>query len=211
MPEFEKFHPAKEIPVITARLKRVRQVIVAVAALSTIVLAACAPTQTPSSSSSPAGSGSPGQISLVTPGKLTVCTHLSYKPFEFKDSSNKVVGFDVDLMDLVAKKLGVTLEIFDVDFASQTSGAVFAARKCDAAMGAVTITDKRKEAVAFSDPYFKATQALLVKKIPGLTTCHSFAARSLESRLIPPVRSTPRTRRQPTATKSWSSTTGRPP
>jgi hypothetical protein len=97
MPECEKFHPAKEIPVITARLKRVRQIVVAVAALSTIVLAACAPTQTPSSSSSPAGGGSPGQISLVTPGKLTVCTHLSYKPFQFKDSSNKVVGFDVDM------------------------------------------------------------------------------------------------------------------
>jgi polar amino acid transport system substrate-binding protein len=179
MPECEKFHPAKEIPVITARLKRVRQVIVAVAALSTIVLAACAPTQNPSSSSSPAGSGSPGQISLVTPGKLTVCTHLSYKPFEFKDSSNKVVGFDVDLMDLVAKKLGVTQEIFDVDFASQTSGAVFAARKCDAAMGAVTITDKRKEAVAFSDPYFKATQALLVKKDSGINDLSQLRGKKL--------------------------------
>jgi polar amino acid transport system substrate-binding protein len=179
MPEFEKFHPAKEIRVITARLKRVRQVIVAAAVLSTMVLAACAPTQTPSSSSSPASGGSPGQISLVTPGKLTVCTHLSYKPFEFKDNSNKVVGFDVDLMDLVAKKLGVTLEIFDVDFASQTSGAVFAARKCDAAMGAVTITDKRKEAVAFSDPYFKATQALLVKKDSGINDLSQLRGKKL--------------------------------
>jgi polar amino acid transport system substrate-binding protein len=102
-----------------------------------------------------------------------------YKPFEFKDSSNKVVGFDVDLMDLVAKKLGVTLEIFDVDFASQTSGAVFAARKCDAAMGAVTITDKRKEAVAFSDPYFKATQALLVKKDSGINDLSQLRGKKL--------------------------------
>ena len=105
--------------------------------------------------------------------------HLSYKPFEFKDSSNKVVGFDVDLIDLVAKKLGVTLEIFDVDFASQTSGAVFAARKCDAAMGAVTITDKRKEAVAFSDPYFKATQALLVKKDSGINDLSQLRGKKL--------------------------------
>ena len=133
-----------------ARLKRIRQGIVAVAALSIILLAACAPTQTPSSS--PAGGGSPGQVSLVSPGKLMVCTHLSYKPFQFKDSSGNVVGFDVDMLDLVAKKLGVTQEIVDIDFASMTSGAVFAARKCDAAAGAVTITDKRKEAVAFSDP-----------------------------------------------------------
>jgi polar amino acid transport system substrate-binding protein len=162
VPECEEIPSSKGNPLIAARLKRARQIIVAIAALSTIVLAACAPTQTPSSSSSPAGSGSPGQVSLVTPGKLIVCSHLSYKPFEFKDSSNKVVGFDVDLMDLVAKKLGVTLEIFDVDFASQTSGAVVAARKCDAAAGAVTITDKRKVAVEFYDPFFKATQELLV-------------------------------------------------
>ena len=105
----------------------------------------------------------------MSPGKLMVCTHLSYKPFQFKDSSGNVVGFDVDMLDLVAKKLGVTQEIVDIDFASMTSGAVFAARKCDAAAGAVTITDKRKEAVAFSDPYFSATQALLVKTDSGIT------------------------------------------
>ena len=115
----------------------------------------------------------------MTPGKLTVCTHLSYKPFQFKDSSNKVVGFDVDMMDLVAKKLGVTQEIFDIDFASMTSGAVFAARKCDAGAGAVTITDKRKEAVAFSDPYFKATQALLVKKDSGITELSQLRGKKL--------------------------------
>ena len=192
-----------------ARLKRIRQGIVAVEALSIILLAACAPTQTPSSS--PAGGGTPGQVSLVSPGKLMVCTHLSYKPFQFKDSSGNVVGFDVDMLDLVAKKLGVTQEIVDIDFASMTSGAVFAARKCDAAAGAVTITDKRKEAVAFSDPYFSATQALLVKTDSGITDCLSSAARSWESRPIPPARSTPRRTRKPTATTSWSMTTCRPP
>ena len=127
----------------------------------------------------------------MSPGKLMVCTHLSYKPFQFKDSSGNVVGFDVDMLDLVAKKLGVTQEIVDIDFASMTSGAVFAARKCDAAAGAVSITDKRKEAVAFSDPYFRATQALLVKTDSGITDLLSSAARSWESRPIPPARSPP--------------------
>jgi polar amino acid transport system substrate-binding protein len=117
------------------------------------------------SSSTPAASGSASSDSpaLVAAGKLTVCTHLAYKPFQYKDDSNKIVGFDVDLMDVVAKKLGVTQDIVDIEFGQITSGAVFAAKKCDAGAAAITINDKRKLATAFSDPYFSATQALLVK------------------------------------------------
>lgn len=118
-------------------------------------------------------------VQLVQPDKLTVCTHLSYKPFEFKDGSGKIVGFDVDLMDMVAKKLEVTTEIVDIDFASMQSGAVFAARKCDIAAGAVTITDARKEAVQFSDPYFSATQALIAKKGSGITDLASLKGKRL--------------------------------
>ena len=157
----------------TIRIRRA-SALTAVALISTLALAACGS----GDGDTPAATNSSG-VTTITDGKLKACTHLSYKPFEFKDSSNNVVGFDVDLMDLVAKKLGVTLEIFDVDFASQTSGAVFAARKCDAAMGAVTITDKRKEAVAFSDPYFKATQALLVKKDSGINDLSQLRGKKL--------------------------------
>ena len=148
----------------SARPRRVR-LLLAAAALSSLALAACS-----GGSGSAGGSASPNAagVTLLKPGKLLVCTHLSYKPFQFKDDSGNVVGFDVDVMDLVAKKLGVQQEIVDIDFASMTSGAVFAAKKCDAAAGAVTITDKRAETVLFSDPYFKATQALLVKKDSGI-------------------------------------------
>jgi polar amino acid transport system substrate-binding protein len=107
-------------------------------------------------------------VQLVSNGKLLVCTQLSYKPFQYKDASNKVVGFDVDIMDLVAKKLGVTQEIVDIDLASIINGAVFVAKKCDASAAAFTITDARKQSIQFSDPYFKATQALLVKKGSGI-------------------------------------------
>ncbi len=107
-------------------------------------------------------------VALVTSGKLKACTHLSYKPFEHKEGA-KVVGFDVDLGDLVAKKLGVEQEVVDIEFATITSGAAFAAKKCDMGYGATTITDERKKAVLFSDPYFEATQALIVKKGSGIT------------------------------------------
>jgi polar amino acid transport system substrate-binding protein len=68
----------------------------------------------------------------------------------------------------VAKKLGVTQEIVDIDFAQITSGAVFAAKKCDAGAAAITITAERNAAAPFSDPYFSATQALLVKGDSGI-------------------------------------------
>ena len=68
--------------------------------------------------SSAAADGAP---TLLKSGVLQVCTHLSCKPFQFRDDSGKVVGFDVDVMDLVAKELGATQEIVDIDFAQITS------------------------------------------------------------------------------------------
>ncbi|WP_329002233.1 ABC transporter substrate-binding protein [Kribbella sp. NBC_00709] len=116
------------------------------------------------------GSGGGGEdkakaagITLVKPGTLTVCTHLSYKPFEYKEGT-KVVGFDVDLLDLLAKDLGVEQEVISIEWAQVTSGAAYQAKKCDMGMGAMTITDSRKAAIGISDPYMDATQVLLVKK-----------------------------------------------
>lgn len=139
-------------------MMRLRSLAAAASALA-LALSGCANYSQPSASAS----GSSTAPALVNPGKLTVCTHLAYKPFQFKDSSNKTVGFDVDLMDVVAKKLGVTQEIVDIEFEQITSGAVFAAKKCDTGAAAITIREDRQAAAPFSDPYFDATQALLVK------------------------------------------------
>lgn len=107
-------------------------------------------------------------IHLIHPGQLTICTHLPYKPFEFINKNDKVVGFDVDMLGLLAKKLGVKEKVISIDWNQITSGAVFAANKCDVAMGGETITKKRAQAVLFSAPYFEATQVLLVKKGSGI-------------------------------------------
>lgn len=103
-------------------------------------------------------------IELVDANALTVCTHLPYKPFQFSNDQGEVVGFDVDMLGLLADDLGVEEKVVSMDWNQITSAAVFAAHKCDIAMGGATITDKRAEAVLFSEPYFNATQALLVKK-----------------------------------------------
>lgn len=108
-----------------------------------------------------------GQITLKEPGKLTTCTHLPYAPFQFTQG-DKTVGFDVDLVDLVAKSLGVTQTIFDTPFEGIQSGEAFNTNQCDVAAAAMTITDTRKKVMDFSEPYFDATQALLVKKGSGI-------------------------------------------
>ncbi|MGZ1492160.1 transporter substrate-binding domain-containing protein [Brevibacterium sediminis] len=103
-----------------------------------------------------------GGVPLVKEGKLTTCTHLSYQPFQF-EKDGEVVGFDVDIVDAVAKKLGVEQEIINTSFETITSGAEFNQNKCDVAAAATTIQPKREEAADFSEPYFDANQAILTK------------------------------------------------
>ncbi|GLZ33151.1 basic amino acid ABC transporter substrate-binding protein [Lentzea sp. NBRC 105346] len=139
--------------------RRTRQVLALIPALGLAVMAAtgCA---TPVNQGSSSGGG---DIALVQSGKLVTCTHLSYKPFQYTEG-DKTIGFDVDLVDLVAKELNVKQEIFDTPFETITSGAALNTGRCDLAAAGMTITDERKQAIDFSDPYFDATQALLVKK-----------------------------------------------
>ncbi|ACZ85917.1 ABC transporter substrate-binding protein [Streptosporangium roseum] len=128
------------------------------------------------SSNAPAAAGGP---KLVSPGKLTTCTNLPYEPFQFKEG-DKVVGFDVDIVDLAAKKLGLTQEIVDIDFAVIKSGAAMAAGKCDVAAAGMTITPERQANIDFSVPYFDATQALLAKKGAGVKTLEEIKAKNLK-------------------------------
>ncbi|ACU40779.1 transporter substrate-binding domain-containing protein [Actinosynnema pretiosum subsp. pretiosum] len=122
--------------------------------------------------------GGGNEISLVQEGKLVTCTHMSYEPFQFTQNG-ETVGFDVDLVNLVAKELGVTQQIFDTPFENITSGTVFSTGECDLAAAGITITEKRKEAIDFSDPYFDASQALLVKKDSGLKDLASLKGKVL--------------------------------
>jgi polar amino acid transport system substrate-binding protein len=108
------------------------------------------------------GGTTEGGVALVKAGSLTTCTHLPYAPFQSKDETGKVVGFDVALMDLVAEKLGVKQEIVDTPFEGIKSGSDLNAGKCDVAAAGMTITEERKRVLDFSEPYFDATQALAV-------------------------------------------------
>ena len=74
-------------------MTKFRSVALAFAAGATALsLTACANNSaTPAPASTAAAGGA--EIALITPGKLTACTHLAFKPFQFKDDSGKIVGF----------------------------------------------------------------------------------------------------------------------
>jgi polar amino acid transport system substrate-binding protein len=102
------------------------------------------------------------KASLIAPGKLTVCTTLQYVPFESSDIDGNIVGFDMDLTKEVAKDLGVTQTVIDTDFTGIKSGQAMASGICDIAAAAMTINPERQAVIQFSDPYYSASQALLV-------------------------------------------------
>jgi polar amino acid transport system substrate-binding protein len=124
-------------------------------------------------------SGGAAGVTLIQSGKLTTCTHLPYAPFQSNDDTGKTVGFDVDMIDLVAKKLGVEQTIVDTPFEGIKSGQDLSTGKCDIAAAGMTITDERKKAILFSLPYFDATQALLVKKDSTVATLADLKGKKL--------------------------------
>ena len=75
-----------------------------------------------------------GGVELVKGGQLTTCTHLPYPPFQ-SEIDGKVQGFDVALIDLVAKELGVKQEIVDTPFENFKTGAFLNSGKCDLGRG----------------------------------------------------------------------------
>jgi len=106
---------------------------------------------------------------VVKEGSLTVCTDMPYEPFEYV-KGGKPVGFDIDLVNQVAKRLELEAAILDTDFDAIQSGKSLNSDSCDIAISAMTITGDRARVLDFSSPYFNASQALVVEKGSGLTS-----------------------------------------
>ena len=143
-----------------------------------LVLTACGKSDGGSSNAPSAQPGVPN-IKTVKAGKLTTCTSLEYPPFQFNEGG-KVVGFDVDVIDLVAKKMGVEQSILDVKFDLIKSGASLNSGSCDVAAAGMTITDERKANLDFSSPYFPEILVLISKKGSGLKTVEDVKSKNLK-------------------------------
>ena len=98
--------------------------------------------------------------------KLVVATSPDFPPFESLEGGN-VVGIEVDILKQIAEKLGMELDIQQMDFDSVIPGVQ--AGKFDVGMSGITVTDKRKENVDFSSVYFMAAQAIVVSADSGIT------------------------------------------
>ncbi|MEV6548284.1 transporter substrate-binding domain-containing protein [Streptomyces sp. NPDC051597] len=156
---------------MTRTAHRIRNLSTAAATAAGLLLAA-----TGCSSGGDGAGEAAGGVPVVNKGKLTTCTHLPYPPFQ-SERNGKVVGFDVSLIDLVAKNLKVEQKILDTPFENFKTGAFLNSGECDLAAAGMTITDERKKNVDFSVPYFDATQALLATKKSGITSLADLKAK----------------------------------
>lgn len=112
-------------------------------------------------------SSSTGSGSSAGGKKLTVGSDVPYPPFEeFGASKTEFKGFDIELMEAAARDAGYEVEFQDTSF--DTIFVDLAQGKFDAVASASTITEEREETVNFTEPYYQAEQAILVKEGSGI-------------------------------------------
>ncbi|MBD8555973.1 amino acid ABC transporter substrate-binding protein [Rhizobium sp. CFBP 8762] len=98
---------------------------------------------------------------------LTVGANIGNVPWEFEDASGKVTGFEVDLVNEIAKRLGKSVEFVNTPF-NGLFPAVQSGR-INMAISSITITEKRLESVSFAQPYYDSDQSLTVTAASGIT------------------------------------------
>ena len=93
---------------------------------------------------------------------LIAAANPTWPPMEFLDENKNIIGYDRDIIAAIAEEIGMKSEFrniaWDGIFASLESGQANVIASC------VTITDKRKKAYVFSDPYYEVHQAVVVAK-----------------------------------------------
>jgi polar amino acid transport system substrate-binding protein len=134
--------------------------VIVIGLFAAVVVAGCGSSDSTSTDSSTAsGSTDSADLPLIEPGKLIVGSDIPYPPFEQGDPP-AYEGFDIDVINAIADKMGLTTQIEDApfDLLLQGGGGQF-----DLAIAATTITPARETKVDFSAPYFSADQGLLVQ------------------------------------------------
>lgn len=99
---------------------------------------------------------------VLKKGKLVVATYPEFSPMTFKDDAGKNIGYDIDLINDIAKRMGVEVEIKEMTFPS-----LFPAvkeKEVDIAISSITITPERSKTVLFSTPYFTSGQSIILRE-----------------------------------------------
>ena len=101
-----------------------------------------------------------GEVTTVNAGKLTMSTNAAFPPYEMTTDSGDFEGIDIEVAGAIAEKLGLELQVDDMDF----DAALLAAQsgKSDIVMAGVTVTDERQKVMDFSDTYAEGIQSIIV-------------------------------------------------
>ena len=100
------------------------------------------------------------EVTTVEPGKLIMSTNAAFPPYEMTADDGSFEGIDVEIAGAIAEKLGLELQIDDMDF----DAALLAAQtgKSDMVMAGVTVTEDRQTVMDFSDSYATGIQVVIV-------------------------------------------------
>jgi polar amino acid transport system substrate-binding protein len=116
------------------------------------------------------------QLELITDGTLLVGSDIPYPPFEFGDPPD-YEGFDIDIVNEIADRLELELEIQDTPF--ETIFRDLQQGRFDLVASATTITPEREQQVTFSEPYYRSDQSLLVKEGTDIETVDDLGGRTI--------------------------------
>lgn len=99
--------------------------------------------------------------------KIKIGTEGAYPPFNSMTADGKVIGFDVDIANALCAQMKVECEIVTQDWDGIIPGLI--AKKYDAIIASMSITDERKAQVDFTDPYYKSALTFVAKTGSGIT------------------------------------------
>lgn len=99
---------------------------------------------------------------------LILATSADFPPYEFVGDDGAYAGIDIEVSKLIAEKLGMELQVENMDFNSVISSVQTG--KADIGMSGITVTDERKQSVDFTDSYATGVQVIIVKEGSAIKT-----------------------------------------
>ena len=129
------------------------------------------------SSEAASTSAAAGELTTVEAGKLTMATNAAFPPYEMTTDAGDFEGIDIETAQAIADKLGLELQIDDMDF----DAALLSVQqgKADIVMAGVTVTDERKAVMDFSDSYATGIQSIIVPEGSDIASPDDLAGKKI--------------------------------
>ncbi len=110
-------------------------------------------------------------------GYFTLGLDADFAPMGFTQDDGTIVGFDIDLANAVAEKMGVKVEVKPIDWDSKSME--LSTGKIDVIWNGFSITDERRQEVLFSNPYLSTKQSIIVKAGSDIKTKADLAGKKI--------------------------------